>query len=119
MKKVALVLLAAVALVGFGFGARVLAKTDAADNMTLQCGTKMPVVQLTHAWHAKTYACDTCHHTLKGLRASDRTHLHGLPPEASQAHHARLHRAERHQEPVPRSMHRLPQGAGQGTGQVR
>jgi hypothetical protein len=44
------------------------------DKVTIDdCAAKKSVVAFPHGDHAKTIACDTCHHTQKGMKAGEAT----------------------------------------------
>lgn len=71
MKKIALSVVAAFALVGLVMGANALAvkAKDAPASVTIDgCKAKKSAVTMDHKKHASE-ACDKCHHTQKGLKA--------------------------------------------------
>jgi hypothetical protein len=50
--------------------------SQAPDKVTIDdCAAKKSAVAFPHGEHAKALACDTCHHTQKGLKAGDATEV--------------------------------------------
>ena len=69
--------IAVVALAVFA-GAALMATpaTKAPDKVSLDdCVAKKTAVAFPHGEHAKAHACETCHHTQKGLKAGDATEV--------------------------------------------
>jgi hypothetical protein len=52
--------------------------SKAPEKITIDdCAAKKAPVAFPHAEHGKAHACDTCHHTQKGLKAGDATEVEG------------------------------------------
>ncbi len=88
-----------------------------------KAAAKKSAVVFPHEKHQKMVeSCDTCHHTNKGVTAdtaSDVKACSSLPPGSREGRDPEHARDEHEEEPLPHALHRLSQGEGEGSDEVR